>query len=356
MKDVQILLLTLLATISIAGIQEGIEALNNGDYLEARKHFLPLAEAGDDKAMITIGLMYHQGQGVKQDYNQAMDWYIKAFKKDNGDAYSNIGVMYRDGFGVGKNKKMAYCLFLVTHVCGLGNESTQQRANSCLRRIVPEMSHDEVVECFNYTLEYIEAFVVSKGTLKGIPEGCQPSEKRLSLKDKPWWLKGELDFLKEEPNEDADKEKKANSEDLTSIKLANEIHSIEIKEILSTLIIRDENDRTYSGQIKSKDGLAEFEKIYGVKVEGININFNEQMLIFGVTDEISTRAFQLLKHKNLQSFTLDYTDTGIKYKLKRPDEGKKYSYLQIFIIKKVGKISHINVKNLLRNGLSKARS
>lgn len=218
------LFLVLLSSLCLAGSQEGIAALNRGDYEEAYRQFLPLAEAGDDKAMITIALLYHQGQGFKQDYNQAMDWYIKAFRKGNGDAYSNIGVMYRDGLGVAKNRKMAYCLFLITHVCGLGSESTQYRANSCLSRIITEMPHAEFVECFDYTVEYIEAYVLSKGTLKDIPDNCKPSKERLSLKDKPWWLEGELDFLQTKTSRESDR---ALNDQLPG-KLTRESHLIEI--------------------------------------------------------------------------------------------------------------------------------
>ena len=348
---VRFLLLAAISNLSIAGLQEGIAAMNEGDYVKAREHFLPLAEAGDDKAMITIGLMYHQGQGVKKDYSQAMDWYIKAFKKGNGDAYSNVGVMYRDGLGVEKNKKMAYCLFLITHVCGLGTEATQYRAGNCLGKIVPEMSHEELVECFDYTLEYIEAYVVSKGTLKGIPDDYRPSAERLSLKDKPWWLEGELDFLKEKANEN-DSEKKTEKNDLALAEIADQVHVIEIKEVFSGLITRADSDNAYSGQIKSEAGLAKFEKAYEVVIADGKLDFEDQMLVFGITDDISTRAFQFLQQQKLHSFTLDYKDTGIEYKLKMPDEGKKYSYLQIFTVKRINDIPHVKVKNLVRNGQS----
>lgn len=181
-----------------AGVQEAMNAMNRGDYKTANKEFAALAKKGDTRAMVTLGLHYHQGTGVKQDYSTAMDWYIKAFKKDNGDAFSNLGVMYRDGLGVEKNKKMAYCLFLITHVCSLGDESTQLRANRNLRRIIPLMTKEELVECFNYTLQYIKAYVESKGTLEGIPKKYKPSKRRLALKDMDWWTPGELDFLGED--------------------------------------------------------------------------------------------------------------------------------------------------------------
>lgn len=192
-----IVLLVLLAAPSYAGVKEALAAMDRGDYVAAYDEFLPLAKAGDDNSMISIGLLHHQGQGVKQDHAKAMEWYLKAFEKMNGDAYSNIGVMYRDGLSVTKNKKMAYCLFLITHMRGLGTDSTQYRANSCLRRLVPTMTREELIEIFDYTEEFIRAFVKSKGTLVGVPDECAPSEKRLRLKEKDWWLPGELGFLEE---------------------------------------------------------------------------------------------------------------------------------------------------------------
>jgi uncharacterized protein len=99
MKTQLILLLAILATICAAhaGVKEALAAKDRGDHETARKEFEALASQGDDKAMVDLGVMYHFGEGVKQDYGKAMDRYLKAFKKGNGDAYSNIGVMYRDG-------------------------------------------------------------------------------------------------------------------------------------------------------------------------------------------------------------------------------------------------------------------
>lgn len=129
--------------------------------------------------------------------------------------------------------------------------------------------------------------------------------------------------------------------------------TIKINAVFSKLITRHRGDRVYSGQIKSEAGLMEFEKTYAVKLDDLKVDFNKQMLIFGITDEISTQAFQFLKQEKIKAFILDYFDTGIKYRLRIPDEGKKYSYIQAFILKKIEGIPHIKVKNLVRNGLSK---
>jgi|WetSurMetagenome_2_1015567.scaffolds.fasta_scaffold224150_1 hypothetical protein len=129
--------------------------------------------------------------------------------------------------------------------------------------------------------------------------------------------------------------------------------AIKIEEVFSELFIRDGKDRVYSGQIKSEKGLDEFRKSYEVKWDPKSIDFEKQMFIFGITDDISTQAFQLLKQDKIRSFVLDYIDTGIMYKLRIPEKGKKYSYLQVFILNRIDDISHVKVKNLVSNGLSK---
>jgi hypothetical protein len=182
-----------------AGVEEGKAALRRNDHEAAYKEFLPLAKNGDVRAMMTIGMMHYNGEGVPQDYAKAMDWFVLAYKEMDGDAFNNIGVMYRDGLGVPKNKKIAYVHFLLTHVGSLGDESTQIRANSNLRRILPEMTREELVECFNYTVEYLNAYVESRGKLKGIPDNCRRTKDRPAIRDLPLWMKGELDFLEEAP-------------------------------------------------------------------------------------------------------------------------------------------------------------
>jgi len=129
--------------------------------------------------------------------------------------------------------------------------------------------------------------------------------------------------------------------------------TIKIEPIFSKLIIRNKDDRVYSGQIKSRTGVVEFGKIYGIEIDFSKIDFEEQMLIFGITDNISSRAFQFLQQEKHRFFTLDYADTGIEYKMRAPGKDKKYSFAQVFVLKKIKGISHIRIKNSVKNGLSR---
>jgi|KBSSwiStaDraftv2_1062776.scaffolds.fasta_scaffold801393_1 TPR repeat protein len=165
-----------------AGVKEALAAKDRGDYETARKEFQALAEKGEAKAMIELGLMYHTGEGVKQDYGKAMEWYLKAFDKGNGDAYSNIGVMYRDGLGCETNRPIAYALFYITHMRGLGSEDTQYRAGHNLDKTAALMKPPEIEDTLKMTEEYVLTFVRKRGNLDEKDKALKFSKEHRTLK------------------------------------------------------------------------------------------------------------------------------------------------------------------------------
>ena len=48
-------------------------------------------------AQLRLGLMYDQGQGVTQDYQEAFKWHHSAAEQGNVDAQFRLGVMYGQG-------------------------------------------------------------------------------------------------------------------------------------------------------------------------------------------------------------------------------------------------------------------
>ena len=58
-----------------AGFDEGLRVYERGDYATALREWGPLAEQGDAKASWNLGVIYSNGQGVPQDYAQAVIWY-----------------------------------------------------------------------------------------------------------------------------------------------------------------------------------------------------------------------------------------------------------------------------------------
>jgi TPR repeat protein len=63
--------------------------------------------AGEANAMSNIGVLYDNGQGVAQDYAQAMQWYQKAAAEGNTNAMFIIGYFYQHGHGVAQDRDQA---------------------------------------------------------------------------------------------------------------------------------------------------------------------------------------------------------------------------------------------------------
>ena len=64
---------------------------------------LQAAERGNAQAQFSLGGMYDKGQGVHQDYAEAIRWYRKAAEQGNIKAQFNLGAMYANGHGVRRN-------------------------------------------------------------------------------------------------------------------------------------------------------------------------------------------------------------------------------------------------------------
>lgn len=70
---------------------------------KAFKWYKMAAEQGHVSAQLNLGVMYHQGVGIKQDYTEAVKWYNKAANNSNSKAQLNLGILYDMGKGVEKD-------------------------------------------------------------------------------------------------------------------------------------------------------------------------------------------------------------------------------------------------------------
>ena len=85
---------------------------NNGegvkqDYTQAVYWYRKAAGQGHAEAQLDLGACYYLGDGVKQDYIQAVYWLRKAAEQGNADAQNNLGNCYYNGHGVKQNYKQA---------------------------------------------------------------------------------------------------------------------------------------------------------------------------------------------------------------------------------------------------------
>jgi TPR repeat protein len=65
-----------------------------------------------------LGLRYHQGHGVLQDYKQAVKWLRLAAEQGNADAQYNLGVVYYEGKGAAQDDVMAHMYWNIAGVSG----------------------------------------------------------------------------------------------------------------------------------------------------------------------------------------------------------------------------------------------
>ena len=74
-------------------------AFTEDDFKEAQKG----AESGDADAQLSLGIMYDLGQGVPQNFTEALKWYRLSASQGNAAAQNNLGVMYLNGSGTSRN-------------------------------------------------------------------------------------------------------------------------------------------------------------------------------------------------------------------------------------------------------------
>ncbi|PSR53963.1 hypothetical protein AHMF7605_10750 [Adhaeribacter arboris] len=82
------------------------------NYPEALRWYQKAAEKGHALAMNDLGYMHKAGQGVTPNFTEAMAWYQKAAAKGEARAMNNMGFMYRNGLGVAHNDSVALNWYL----------------------------------------------------------------------------------------------------------------------------------------------------------------------------------------------------------------------------------------------------
>jgi TPR repeat protein len=81
------------------------------NYEEALKWYRKAADQGYADAQYNLGVMYYHGQCVPQDYEEAARWCRKAADQGHDNAQYNIGIMYIEGDGIPKDDLEAYAWF-----------------------------------------------------------------------------------------------------------------------------------------------------------------------------------------------------------------------------------------------------
>lgn len=86
-----------------AEVAHGLAAFDAREPEQAARRWQAAALAGDPQAALYLGVMYDTGQGVGQDYGQALAWYQRAAEAGSASGMFNVGVMYDAGRGVARD-------------------------------------------------------------------------------------------------------------------------------------------------------------------------------------------------------------------------------------------------------------
>ncbi len=70
------------------------------NYKLAARYYMKAAQKEYSSALNNIGMMYENGQGLKQNLHLAFAYYKTAAAKDSAAAYNNLGLMYMYGRGI----------------------------------------------------------------------------------------------------------------------------------------------------------------------------------------------------------------------------------------------------------------
>ena len=98
-----VLALALFGTAIAGPLEDGAAAYQRGDYATAERLLRPLAEQGDVAAQASLGAMYANGDGVPQDYAQAVVWYRKAATTRARKSLAESGRIYNaSGWTIGR--------------------------------------------------------------------------------------------------------------------------------------------------------------------------------------------------------------------------------------------------------------
>lgn len=110
-KSIVLAVFLLLNNPAYAGLEEGINAANIGDFETALREFNYLNDMNYAPGTYELGKLYEQGFGVTKNPHKAAELYQKAVDLNLGDAMFALAVMYQEGKGVKLDKQRAVELF-----------------------------------------------------------------------------------------------------------------------------------------------------------------------------------------------------------------------------------------------------
>ncbi len=93
------------------------------------------ADQGDASAQVHLGLLYSNGQGVPQDYAEALKWYRKSAEQGDAAGQAMLGWMYNKGKGIPIDYVEAYAWMNVA--AARGGKLLAEDRDACGAHLTP---------------------------------------------------------------------------------------------------------------------------------------------------------------------------------------------------------------------------
>ena len=122
---------------------------------KAVKSYRKAAEQGNAEAQFNLGLMYDKRQGVPQNYAEAVKWYRRAAEQGFAEAQTNLGIMYFTGQGVPKDYVLAHMWFhLAISRYPASEKAKRERAEKIRDIAASKMTPAQIAEAQRLALEW----------------------------------------------------------------------------------------------------------------------------------------------------------------------------------------------------------
>ena len=100
-------------------LRSAVAAYRHGDYGLTLSILKPMAHDGDPYAQYGLGVLFDNGQGVPENYEHALKWYLKAAEHGLADAQYMAGMHYAAGRGRPQEPARAYFWFNLAAAAGV---------------------------------------------------------------------------------------------------------------------------------------------------------------------------------------------------------------------------------------------
>lgn len=145
---VKIDLETALGWYQVASENKHPNAADKVEKLETPAEHYAEAVKGDAEHQNYLGVCYHDGIGVEQNFKLAAEWYTLAIKQNNKHAYNNLGSLYQNGQGVPKDLNKACECFKAAAMQGK-LEAMVNYALCCYNGEGTEQNYTEALKWFH---------------------------------------------------------------------------------------------------------------------------------------------------------------------------------------------------------------